>query len=285
MAATTFPRARGRVRPATLALWMVMAAATVVWALPVVFMLFTSLKTKAAIFDTPAFMPPPELAWSNYAEAVQRGNLLNSAKNSAIISIVKVPLGLLVSSMAAFALARLKVPLGRIILMLLVLGTMVPIQVALAPLFRIILGLGLLDTYPGIILPYLAFGIPYQIFILYGFLRAIPRELDEAARLDGTNNWQLYWHVILPLARPALAALFILDFVATWNEFAIALVILQSREAWTIPLALQGFNTQFSSSYGPLTAAIMLSILPVLVVYLLFQRYFVEGTFAGAVKG
>jgi raffinose/stachyose/melibiose transport system permease protein len=285
MAATTGVPARERTKPGVIGLWIVVAIAALIWALPIIFMLFTSLKTRDAIFDTPAFLPPTEFAWANYAEALGRGNLLNSAKNSAIIALIKVPLGLLVASMAAFALARLKVPLGRVILMLLVLGTMVPIQVALAPLFRIVLGLGLLNTYPGIILPYLAFGIPYQIFILYGFLRAIPRELDEAARIDGTTNWQLYWNIILPLARPALAALFILDFVATWNEFAIALVVLQSQDAWTVPLALQGFNTQFSSSYGPLTAAIMLSILPVLAVYLMFQRYFVEGTFSGAVKG
>ena len=285
MSAIALRSPESRITPGRIALWIGVLVAAVIWAIPVVFMLFTSLKTQAAIFSTSAFAPPPQLAWSNYPDAIRQGNLLNVAKNSAIIALVKVPLGLLVSSMAAFALARLRVPWGQALLTLLVLGTMVPIQVALAPLFRIVLSLGLLNTYPGVILPYLAFGIPYQIFILYGFLRAIPRELDEAARIDGTNNFQLYWRVILPLARPALAALFILDFVATWNEFAIALVILQSKDAWTVPLGLQGFNTQFSSSYGPLTAAIAMSILPVLAVYLLFQKYFVEGTFAGAVKG
>ena len=168
---------------------------------------------------------------------------------------------------------------------MLVLGTIVPIQIALAPLFGIMLGLGLLNRYLGVILPYIAFGVPYQIFILYGFLRAIPFELDEAARIDGATNFQLFWRIILPLAKPALAALFILDFVATWNEFGMALVILQSKESWTVPLALQGYNTQFSSSYGQLNAAIIVSIVPVMVVYLLFQKYFVSGTFAGAVKG
>ncbi len=285
MSATTLRPTQRRIKPAMVGLWFAVLVGALIWAIPVIFMLFTSLKTQAAIFSTPAFAPPPELAWSNYTDAMRRGNLLNSAMNSAIIAIIKVPLGLFVSSLAAFALARLRVPRGRVILTLLVLGTMVPIQVAVATLFRIVLSLGLLNTYLGVILPYLAFGIPYQIFILYGFFRAVPRELDEAARIDGTTNFQLFWRVILPLAKPALAALFILDFVATWNEFAIALVILQSQESYTIPLALQNFNTQFSSSYGPLTAAIMLSILPVLVVYLLFQKYFVAGTFAGAVKG
>ena len=109
--------------------------------------------------------------------------------------------------------------------------------------------------------------------------------LDEAARIDGASAFGTYWRIILPLARPALAALFILDFVATWNEFAIALVILQRQEAWTIPLALQAFMGQFGNNYTQLNAAIVMAILPVVVVYLMFQRHFVSGLASGAVKG
>ncbi len=285
MSASVFTLTRGRTNPAKVGVWIGMLILAAIWAIPFVFMVFTSLKTQAAILGTPAFAPPAGFAWQNYAQALRRGNLLTSATNSAMIALIKVPIGLFVSALAAFAIARLKVPYPQALLALLTLGTMVPIQVAIAPLFRIILGLGLLNTKLGVILPYIAFGIPYQVFILYGFFRAIPQEMDEAARIDGASNFQLFWRIILPLAAPALAALFVLDFVATWNEFAIALVILQDQSSWTIPLALQGFNTQFTSMYGPLNAAIILSILPVLIVYLLFQRYFVEGTFAGAVKG
>lgn len=283
---TSTPALPGRrIDPMIVGLWIAIALVALIWVVPFIFIVFTSLKTQAAIFETPAFALPPEFAWQNYAQAVQRGDLLTTGFNSALIALIKVPLGIFVSSLAAFALARLKVPYAKGLLALLTLGTLVPIQVAIAPLFRIILGLGLLNTHVGVILPYIAFGVPFQVFILYGFFRAIPRELDEAARLDGASNFQLYWRIIMPLAKPALAALFILDFVATWNEFAIALVILQSKASWTIPLALQGFNTQFTSMYGPLNAAIILAILPVLLVYLAFQKYFVEGTFAGAVKG
>jgi len=285
MTAFALPRAPRRIALGPAGLWLGVLILAVIWIVPFVFIVFTSLKSQAAVLGTPAFSPPVEFVWQNYLQALRRGNLLNSAFNSAIIAAIKVPAGLFVSALAAFALARLKVPYARAMLALLTLGTMVPIQVAIAPLFRIVLGLGLLDTHLGVILPYIAFGIPYQVFILYGFFRAIPSEMDEAARIDGTSNLQLFWHIILPLAKPALAALFILDFVATWNEFAIALVILQGQDSWTIPLALQGFNTQFTSQYGPLNAAIILSILPVLFVYILFQKYFVEGTFAGAVKG
>lgn len=266
-------------------LWVVVAILALVWSIPFIFMVFTSLKTQSDIFSTPAFAPPPELAWENYAESIERGNLLNAISNTLIISLIKVPLGLLVASLAAFAISRLRLPYPKIILGFFVLGTMIPIQVALGPLFHIILKLNLLNTKIGVILPYIAFGIPYQIFTLYGFFSVIPREIDESARVDGATNLQIYWRIILPLARPALAALFVLDFVATWNEFAIALVILQEQTTRTVPLALQGYNTQFSSSYGPLNAAIVITVIPVLIVYLLFQRYFVQGIFAGAVKG
>ncbi len=266
-------------------LWIALLIAVLVWSIPLVFMIFTSLKSEADIFGTPAFVPPWNPEWSNYVEALDRGNLLTAGGNSLIIALVKVPLGLFLSAAAAFALARLRFKRQRLLMGVIAMGAMVPIQVAIAPLFQVINGLGLLSTHIGVILPYLAFGLPYQTFILYGFFRQIPEELDESARMDGAGNWRLFLTIILPLAKPALAALFILDFVSTWNEYSIALALLQSQESWTIPLALQGFQSQFTSSYGPLNAFTIMSVFPVLIVYLMFQRYFVEGAFAGAVKG
>lgn len=266
-------------------LWVALVVSALLWAMPLIFMLFTSLKSQAEIFSTPAFLPPSDPQWANYPDAIRRGGLLTAGLNSLIIAVIKVPVGLLVASLAAFALARLRFRWQKWLLAFFVLGTMVPIQVAVAPLFRIILNLGLVNTHLGVILPYIAFGIPFQVFVLYGFFRAIPTEMDDAARIDGASSFTLFRRVILPLALPALGALFILDFVATWNEFAMALVILQSKAAYTVPLALQNYNTQFTSSYGQLNAAIFMSMIPVLVVFGLFQRYFVSGTFSGAIKG
>jgi raffinose/stachyose/melibiose transport system permease protein len=266
-------------------LWLGVAIAAVVWATPFVFMIFTSLKTEAEIFSSVAVGLPAELHWANYSSAWSRGGLATSGFNSLVISVIKVPLGLLVSALAAFALARLRFKRQLLLLAIIAMGAMIPPQVALAPLFRIVLNLGLLNTHLGVILPYIAWGLPYQIFILYGFFKVMPRELDEAALIDGASKLQLFWRITLPLAKPALAALFILDFVATWNEYPIALVILQNQSSWTVPLAIQQFNTQWTSMYGPLNAFIALSILPVLIVYLRFQKYFTRGLFAGAVKG
>lgn len=266
-------------------LWIALLLAVLIWSVPLVFMIFTSLKSEADIFGTPAFVPPWSPEWGNYVEAIDRGNLLGAGANSLIIAMFKVPIGLFVSAAAAFALSRLRFKRQRLLMGVIALGAMVPIQVAIAPLFQVIMGLNLLSTHLGIILPYIAFGLPYQTFILYGFFRQIPEEIDESARMDGAGNWRLFFQIILPLSKPALAALFILDFVSTWNEYSIALALLQSQESWTIPLALQGFQSQFTSSYGPLNAFTIMSVFPVLIVYLMFQRYFVEGAFAGAVKG
>lgn len=266
-------------------LWLALFVTLIIWCLPLVFILFTSLKSEQDAIGTPVFALPLSPDFGNYIEAFQQGNLLRVATNSLVIALVKVPVGLLISAAAAFALARIKFKRSRVLLAAIAMGSMVPIQVAIAPLFQIISNAGLLNSYIGVILPYIGFGLPYQTFILYGFFRQIPEELDESARVDGASYWRLFWQIILPLSRPALAALFILDFVATWNEYGMALVLLQSQDAWTVPLAIQGFQSQFTSSYGPINAFTIMTMLPVLIVYLMFQRYFVSGAFAGSVKG
>ena len=194
-------------------------------------------------------------------------------------------IGLFISELAAYALTRLRFGWQKGLFLLIAVGTMIPVQVALGPLFRLVLNLGLLNQYLGILFPYIAFGVPYQIFILRGFFASIPRELDEAAYMDGASHFDVFLRIILPVSTPALAALFILDFVATWNEFPMALVILQRQEAWTVPLSLQAFQGQFGNNYTEMNAAIVMAILPVIIVYMLFQRYFVSGLVAGAVKG
>lgn len=266
-------------------LWISLFVVAIIWIAPFVFIVFTSLKSTAQVMTSSAFAPPTDPQFSNFANAWARGRFNTTFFNSAIITAIKVPLGLFLSAMAAYALAKIPMRFGKVILLLVLFGTMIPFQVMLAPIFTLVNGLGLIDTYPGVILPYLAFGIPYQVFILYGFFRAIPKELSEAARIDGASHFTTFRRVFLPVSLPVLAALFILDFVATWNEFAMALVLLQDREMWTLPLGLSAFQGQFSRDYGQLNAAIVMTVLPATLVYLIFQRYFVSGLTSGAVKG
>lgn len=273
-----------RTDPVLVALWIALIVFAVLWLAPFVFIVFTSLKSSGEVMGSSAFAPPSDVAWENYSGAWARGDFSTAALNGAIIAVIKVPLGLFLSAMAAYALARVPMRWGKALFVLVVFGTMIPFQVMLAPIFRQVNAFGLINTYPGIILPYLAFGIPYQVFILHGFFSAVPKELSEAARIDGASHFTTFRRIFLPISLPVLAALLILDFVATWNEFAMALVILQDPDMWTLPLGLMAFQSQFQSNYGQLNAAIVMTVLPAALVYLMFQRYFVSGLTSGAVK-
>ena len=266
-------------------LWIALVLVAIVWIAPFIFIIFTSLKSTAQVMNSSAFAPPTEPQFSNYAAAWTRGRFGTTFFNSTIITVIKVPLGLFISAMAAYALAKIEFRGSKLLLLLILFGTMIPFQVMLAPLFTLVNGLHLIDTYPGVILPYLAFGIPYQVFILHGFFRGIPKELSEAARIDGASHFVIFWRIFLPVTLPVLAALLILDFVSTWNEFAMALVLLQDQNMWTLPLGLSAFQGQFSRDYGQLNSAIVMTVLPATIVYLIFQRYFVSGLTSGAVKG
>ena len=271
--------------PLLAALWIALLGLAAIWVAPFVFIGFTSLKSTAEAMGSGAFSPPSEMRFDNYAFAWSRGGFDRAFFNSLLVTVVKVPLGLLISAVAAYALARMRTRWNKALLLFVFFGTMIPFQVMLAPLFTLINGMGLIDSYVGLILPYLAFGIPYQVFILYSFFRSVPRELSEAALIDGASHFTTFRRIFLPITLPVLAALLILDFVATWNEFAMALVILQDKAMWTLPLGLMSFQGQFSNDYGQLNAAIVITVLPAVIVYLIFQRYFVSGLTSGAVKG
>lgn len=278
------PIGSNRIDPVLVVLWVALVALAIIWIAPFVFIIFTSLKTAAQISQTSPFAPPATPAWENFSNAWARGSFSTAVFNSALITLIKVPLGLFISAMAAYSLARIEWRGQRIIYLLILFGTMIPFQVMLAPIFGVVNDFHLINTYVGVILPYLAFGVPYQVFILNGFFKEVPRELSEAAQIDGASHFTIFWRIFLPVSLPVLSALLILDFVATWNEFAMALVILQDNRMWTLPLSLMSFQTQFSRDYGQLNAAIIMTVLPAVIVYLMFQRYFVSGLTSGAVK-
>lgn len=278
------PVGSNRIDPMLVALWLALVVLALVWITPFIFIVFTALKSSDAVMNTSAFALPTEPDFGNFISAWQRGNFSTTAFNGAIITFIKVPLGLFISAMAAYALAKVPMRFSKVFLALCIFGTMLPFQVMLAPIFKQVNAFGLINTYPGIILPYLAFGVPYQVFILHGFFAAVPKELSEAARIDGASHFTIFRRIFLPVSLPVLSALLILDFVATWNEFAMALVILQDPKMWTLPLGLMNFQSQFQSNYGELNAAIIMTVLPAAIVYLMFQRYFVAGLTTGAVK-
>lgn len=226
---------------------------------------------------------PEQIAWSNFVNAMTQGRLFQYMKNDLIICLMKVPLGIFISSMAAFALTRLNLKHSTGWFVFLLLGMMLPMQIALVPISIIYNRLGLINTYFGLFYIYIGFGVSFMILIMHGFMKGIDFAIDEAAYIDGANKWQSFFHIILPICKPAIATLFITDFLSTWNEYLLASVIINDNKLKTVPVGLLTFVGEHGTDYGYLCAGVLISVIPVMAVYLIFQRYFVEGM-AGAVK-
>lgn len=257
----------------------------IIWLVPIYTLVATALKSKKDFFQgVSLFQLPPQIAWDNFTNAMTKGRMFLYMKNDLIVSFLKVPLGIFVASLASFALTRLKEIKHRTaIFIFFLIGMMLPMQTALVPINIIYSKLGLLNTYFGLFYVYVGFGISYAILVMRGFMNGIPKDLDEAAYIDGCNKWQLYANVILPVSKPAVATLFITDFLATWNEYLLASIIINDNALKTVPVGLMTFVGEHGTDYGYLCAGVLVSIIPVIAVYLVFQRYFVEGM-AGAVK-
>ncbi|WP_019535116.1 carbohydrate ABC transporter permease [Paenibacillus ginsengihumi] len=264
--------------------YAVLIVLALLFLVPIVFIVFTALKSNAELASRPFYALPSEPQWGNFAKAWNQGRLSMYIKNTLIICLVKVPLGILIEAFAAYALTRMKFRWSNAMFAFFLVGMMIPMQATLVPLNVFLNKTGLVSTYPGIMLVYLGFGIPFGIFVLRGFFRAIPMELDEAAYIDGCGDFQKFVKVILPLSMPAIATLVIFDFMATWNEFLLAQIFITKDEMKTITTGLLSFKGEHTANYTLMSAGVLISIVPVLAVYLAFQRYFVSGL-AGAVKG
>jgi len=252
---------------------------------PVFILIMTSLRSDPDFLTRGVFSLPQSFRWENFTDAWRIGAFATTYTNSALITVVKVPLGLLISALAAYPLAKMKFRFDNSLFIFFVAGLAIPIQVALLPLFIIERNIGLLGSLWALLLPYIAFGLPFQIFVLRGFMKLIPSEIIEAARADGAGEVFIFFRLMLPLTAPALATLAIIDAVATWNEFLMALVLLPDAATRTLPLGLLNFFNQFSGSYTKLSAGLVIAIVPLLIVYIFLQRYLVSGLAGGAVKG
>lgn len=257
----------------------------IIWLIPIFTVFLTAIKSTTDFYSgVGLFELPEQFQWVNFKNAWTQGRLGLFMKNGLVVCLIKVPCGVFVSSLLAFALTRLHIPHSRAIFIFVLIGMMLPLQIILIPLNVVYSRIGLTNTYLGLIVAYIGFGIPLATLIFRGFFRSIPMELDEAAYIDGCGNVRLYTNIILPLAKPAIATVFIIDFLNTWNEFMVQSVLITKDTMKTVPNGLLSFFGEFSVDYGLLNAGVLISIIPVLIVYLLFQKYFVSGM-AGAVKG
>ncbi len=258
---------------------------------PMLWIAYSSLKTDAAIFREPFALPPlGALQGENYAHAWHEARFSDYFLNSVEVTATSVALIVALGAMAAYALARFRLPLGRTVFWLFLAGLMIPAQLSIIPLFFELRSLGLLNSKLGLILVYTANGLPFAVFILAGFFRSLPRSLYEAAVIDGCGEFAAFWRVLLPLARPGLVTVAIFQFIGVWKEYFFAFMLTggdTTNGARTLPLGLANLSitAQYHTDYGMLFAGLVLVTLPILGLYLLLQRQIVKGVSAGALKG
>jgi multiple sugar transport system permease protein len=266
-------------------MWVIVAAIVIFCLLPFYWLVNISLKTGPDLSKSNVFPPHPSL--SNYKSIFNNASFTRALANSAIVSLTTTFIGVIVGSFAAYALARLKMR-GKFLLLGIVLSITTFPQIAIAaPLFKLWTSIGFYNTLYGLIIPYLTFALPLSIYILVSFFREIPRDLEEAALVDGATNFEAFRKVVVPLAAPGLATTAILTFIAAWNEFLLATTLTSSTSARTVPVAISQFTgaTQFEVPLGSQSAASVVISVPLIVLVLLFQKRIVAGLTAGAVKG
>ena len=258
-------------------LWLAAAA----FLLPVVWAVVGSLKPPSELVAHPWALPT-KLNWDNYSAALQ-GHILRYMLNSAIITVASVAGMLLVGLPAAYAFARLPMRGRGVLLALSVSGLMLPAHAALIPVYQLTQRLGLSDL-PALAGPYIAFGLPLTILLLRAYFASLPRELVDAALLDGAGHWRIAWQIFAPVAKPAIATVAIFQAAWVWNELPFALVLIKSPQWQTLPRGLMTFQGQYTSDWGALLAGVTLAILPAVAIYVIFQRHIVRGLTAGAVR-
>ena len=250
---------------------------------PFVFVLITSFKTKLEYLMN-LWKFPAQMYFGNYAK-VFSPDFLRYFVNSFVVGSISVTLVLIAASMASFAFAKMKFRLNKYLFIMFVAGMMIPVHTTLIPIYVLINKLGLFDSLPGLIGPYTSFALPVAIFILTQFFREVPKELEEAARIDGCSLFMTFRKIMLPLATPAIATVAIYNFLQMWNEFIYALVLINTPAKKTLPLGIREFYGLETVNIPGIITAIAIGTLPVLLIYFFAQEKVINGLASGAVKG
>lgn len=241
-------------------------------------------KTNVDLVTSPFSWPDP-FQLDNYTAVLNSAFFWTQLRNSTFVMLMTALGVVVLASMPAYVFARIPFPGREALFAFFTLGLLFPLAVAILPLYITVRQIGLVDTHWGVILPQIAFGLPGNILILRGFFAAIPRELEEAAAIDGCGYFGFFWRMLLPLARPALAAVVVLTMVASWNNFFLPLLVLNNEKLYTLPLGIMQFQGQFGTDWARVLAFISLALIPTLIFYLLAERHIVSGLTTGAIKG
>jgi N-acetylglucosamine transport system permease protein len=257
----------GAVSHTVLVVWCVLVVVPLLW------VLMSSFKTSSEIFASP-FTLPANWNFDNYRNAWTTAGIGSFFFNSVIVVFGALALTMLFGSMSAYVLARFTFPGSRLLYYLMLAGLTFPVFLAVVPLFFVLRGMGLLNTLPGLIVTYAAFAFPFTVFFLYAFFRTLSKSIAEAAAMDGAGEWRIFFQIMLPMARPGLATVAILNFVGLWNQFLLPVALNTNPENYVLTQGMASFASQagYSVDFGALFAAVVITVVPVLIVYLIFQR-------------
>lgn len=269
----------------TVLVYIVLIFWAIVDLFPVYWMFTFSLKSNAEIFGENVAGLPREWLWGNYSQALNTGNMLVYFKNSVIVAVTTIVIVLFVALMATFALTRMVWKSKKKMNKFFMLGLTIPIHASIVPIYVTLSRLKLLNTYLSLIIPYAAFALAMGILICTGFMNEIPRELDEAACIDGCGVWGIFFRIIAPLMRPAVSTVGIYTFLQCWNELMFANVFISKSAYKTLPVGIQALSGQYTTNWGPIGAALVMATFPTLLVYMFLSKKIQDSFIAGAVKG
>ncbi|WP_254842730.1 carbohydrate ABC transporter permease [Bacillus sp. MRMR6] len=272
---------KNRIFQTVVLIWFSLFAVVIIY--PILWLGLSGLKSNADFFLNTWSLPEKWL-WENYRAAWDAG-IGQFFLNSVFITVVSVVIVLLLGSMAAFGLSRFQFKGQNILLVMILSGLMLAPQVSLIPLYKLLQAIGLYNTYWALILPYVAFQLPFSIFLMRSYFLSIPKELEESAIIDGCNSWKVYRHIIVPMGKPIIASCALLTGMNVWNEFMFALVFIEDSALRTIPVGLMNLRSQLNTNFGIQLAGLAISALPMIIAYIVFQKQFVRGLSAGGVKG
>lgn len=251
---------------------------------PLLYGVLGGFKDAGQLADNPLGLPHPWVV-SNFTGIIKTGSFWRQVGNSVFIAAVTALITVGLAALAAFVLARFAFRGREVLAMLFAVGLMFPFQLAILPVFVLLRTFNLLDNPFGVILPQAAFGLPLTIIVLRTFFRQIPREVEEAAILDGCSTFGFFWRIMLPMARPALATMAVLAIVMSWNQFFLPLVVFNNPDWWTVPVGVFQFSSEHSTDYARVLAYTVMAILPALAFYAVAERQIISGLSAGATKG
>lgn len=279
-----YKKSRMKSRLAWAAAFLLATVYLIISILPFIFMVLNSFKEKFEMLVKGIFELPDTLYWENYLE-VLKGGFWRYFMNSVIVLFISLILLLFISACAAYPLARFQFRLANPIYGLIVACMSIPVHITLIPVFKMSNSIGIYDTIWALIGPYIAFAVPVSVFILTGFMRDIPREIEESAEVDGCGKIRMFFAIIVPMAKPGMATLAIYNGVNMWNEFSFANTLTQTAKNRTLPLAIWEFQGQYSMNTPMIMAVLTLTLLPMIILFIFFQDKLIKGMTAGAVKG